>query len=87
MTVVAHPVIVVVTSTPADKAAVRLATAEALLREQPLHLLAAYAPTDPHAGPTGWAPQLGSARNAMLSALAWLRATQPQLPVDYWIVP
>jgi nucleotide-binding universal stress UspA family protein len=87
MTALQQPVIVAVTGTAADRAAVRLATAEAQLRERPLHVVATYVPPDPDAGPIGWAPQLVTARNAMLAALAWLRDRHPTVPVDYRVVP
>jgi nucleotide-binding universal stress UspA family protein len=87
MSTVQQPVIVVVRGTVADRAAVRLAAAEALLGERPLHLLATYEPPDPHTGPIGWAPQLVTARTSMLRALSWVRETHPRLPFDYRVVP
>lgn len=87
MTAIQHPVVVCVTGTVADRAALRLAATEAVLRERPLHLLATYVPPDPHAGPIGWSPHLVTARSAMISALSWLREAHPGLLLDYRVVP
>jgi nucleotide-binding universal stress UspA family protein len=87
MTAHAHPVTVLVTGTAADRAALRLAAAEALLRDHPLLLIATYVRPDAGAEPISWSPQLAGAREAALGALSWLRESHPHLSLDYRIVP
>src|SRR5689334_1873378 len=86
MTALQPPVTVLVTGTTADRAALRLAAAEALLRDHALLVLAAYAPPL-GAGPIAWSPGLIAARKVTLDALSWLRQSHPHLPLDYRVMP
>jgi len=81
------PVVVAVTGASGDAAAVRLAAAEAVLRERELHLLAGHPPVGPHIGPAERWPPLGTARRTMIDALTGLRATYPDLLVDCRVLP
>jgi len=81
-----EPVIVAVRGGPQDQPAVRLAAAEAILRQRTLHLFATYDPPPAPAEDEAWAPALAAARRSMTDALAWLRRAHPDLPVDYRVV-